>query len=402
MTKSHAGGAGPGTEVTSRRVSPLADGNDEFALALYGALPRSQRNVFLSPFSIRTVLGMAYAGARGETAAEMGEALRLGSPVETPHEAFAEFIRQIGDEAAGLYALDVANSLWVQEGAPLRPEFLDVVARHYGGRTGQVDFRRNADAARRMINRWVEERTKDKIRELIPFGGLDTATGLVLANAVYFKGAWEVPFSKVATLDVPFYLEGGGTVRTPLMRQQDYMRWAQAEGYQAAELAYRGGVFSMIVLLPDRKNGLRDLESRLSLPMLRDCVAKMRVREIDLSLPKFKMTWGTSDVSGSLGALGMPLAFTRQADFSGINGHEPPGGDSLSISAVFHQAFVDVNEEGTEAAAATAMTAILGMAKEPEAVPIFRADHPFLFAIRHRKTGAILFLGRMGDPTRDR
>jgi serine protease inhibitor len=296
----------------------------------------------------------------------------------------------------------LANSLWGQDGAPLLAEFLELVERHYGGGMNVVNFRRGAEAARWNINRWVEEKTKQKIRELIPSGGLGVDTRLVLVNAVYFKGMWELQFSKVATRDEPFYLEGGGKVQAPLMHQHEVVRYLAAAGFQAVDLDYRGGDLSMLVLLPDSKYGLRDLETRLSAGMLHDCVAKMRVREVKLFLPRFRMTWGTVEIGAQLRALGMPLAFTPEADFSGMNGHEPPYDDSLFLSAVFHKAFVEVSEEGTEAAAATASVVFWGRASRPwvlPRVPVFRADHPFLFAIRDRKSTAILFLGRVADPS---
>ena len=385
----------------------FADDNNDFALAMYGQLRQRPGNLFFSPFSIRTALGMAQAGAREETAAQMREALCISSSSsdEKLHVAFAEIVRRPNAAGGGEYEMAVANSLWGQDGAPLQPGFLDLIARHYGGAMNLVDFRRGAEAARVTMNQWVEDETRQKIRELIPSGGLDADTRLVLVNAVYFKGTWVQPFREAVTRDEPFHLEGGGKVQAPLMHQHEGVRYLQARGYQAVDLIYRGGDLSLLVLLPDRKEGLRDLEQALSARMLQDCVAQMRTREVKLFLPRFKITWGTVNVRDQLTVLGMPRAFTRfQANFSGINGHEPPHADSLFISAVFHKAFVEVNEEGTEAAAATAVGMPDMMAlrpSKPPPVPIFRADHPFLFAIHDRKSGAILFLGRMTDPTRE-
>jgi serine protease inhibitor len=254
------------------------------------------------------------------------------------------------------------------------------------------------------INRWVEAKTQKKIRDLIPPGSLNTDTRLVLANAVYFKGTWVLKFKKSYTHEEPFYLEGGGQVRVPLMYQQhDRIRYFQASDFQAVELIYESGDLSMLVILPDRKDGLTKLEKTLSARMLRDCVQQMNIREVKLFLPRFKTTWDGFDMSMHISVLGMPLAFKPfQADFSGINGIKPPDERSLHIAAVFHKAFVDVYEEGTEAAAATGILALCGSAlhpPEPPPVPIFRADHPFIFAIRDRKSGTILFLGRMVNPT---
>jgi serpin B len=334
----------------------------------------------------------------------MRAALCISSSDETLHIAFAETIQRLNAAGGGAYEMAVANSLWAQDGAPLQPEFLDLIARHYRGAMNLVDFRRGAEAARVTINQWVEDKTKQRIRKLISSGGLDGDTRLVLVNAVYFKGTWVLPFRRAATRDEPFHLEGAGKVQAPLMHQQKEIRYLQAGGYQAVDLVYRGGDLSMLVLLPARKDGLRDLEKKLSARMLHDCVARMATREVKLFLPRWKITWGTLDLRDHLTALGMPLAFTRlQANLSGINGHEPPHENSLFISSVFHKAFVETNEEGTEAAAATAVTAgTLSCApSNPPPVAVFRADHPFLFAIRDRNSGAILFLGRMADPTRE-
>ena len=381
----------------------FAEASNDFALAMYAHLRQRPGNLFLSPFSVRTALAMPYAGASGETAAQMGKALRFLAADETLHIAFAEIIQRLNAAGSDQYEMAVANSLWCQDGAPLQSGFRDVVARHYCGGMNVVDFRRSVEAARARINLWVEDKTKHKIKELIGSGGLDADTRLVLVNAVYFKGKWVLQFRKAATRDEPFYVEGGGNVRAPLMHQQGEVRYLQAGGFQAVDLAYRGGDLCMLVLLPDRNDGLRALETQLSARLLRDCVASMLVREVELFLPRFRMTWGTVDLATELRTLGMPLAFTRaQADFSGINGHEPPDEESLFISAVYHKAFAEVNEEGTEAAAATGVAhRRLGAFPHPAAVPMFRADHPFLFAIRDRKSGTILFLGRVADPTRE-
>jgi serpin B len=391
--------------LPARGPRSLAEDNNDFALALHGRLRQRSGNLVFSPFSIRTALGMTYAGGRGETAVQMREALRCSSSDERLQAGFAEIIQRLTAAGGGKYALAVANSLWGQEGAPLQPEFLDRIARHYDGGMHLVDFRRAAQTARAAINQWVEEKTKQRIRDLVPPGGVDAETRLVLVNAVYFKGVWVVPFDRGATRDEPFYLLDGRQVRVPLMYQHEDMLYMQGAGHQAVELVYQGHDLSMLVLLPDRKNGLADLEKSLSARMLHDCVAQMTCREVKLYLPRFKNTWGAVDLKDLFVSLGMTLAFDPfQADFSGINGCPPPREDALFIAAVFHQASVEVNEEGTEAAAATAVAMPPAWAtprRKPPPVPIFRADHPFLFAIRDRGSGAVLFLGRTTDPTRE-
>lgn len=392
----------PNQRTEPGKPDSFAADNNNFALTLYGLLDRRPGNLFFSPFSIRTALAMTYAGARGETAAQIRAALHLSSSNKM-HFEFTDIIQRLNAAGDGKYEMAVANSLWGQDGATLQPEFRDIVTSRYAGEIRLIDFRRAAEAAHVTINRWVEDKTRSKIQDLIPSGSLTPLTRLVLVNAVYFKGKWTLQFRKAATHDESFYLEGGGKVQAPLMRRQEEIRYLQASGYQAVDLEYQGGDLSMLVLLPDRKDGLRDLETQLSERMLQDCVADMRINEVKLFLPRFKITWGAVDLRDSLTALGMTRAFEQyQADFSGINGCKPPHEEALFISAAFHKAFADVNEEGTEAAAATAV-AVMAMAMrppEPPPVPIFRADHPFVFGIRDQKSGAILFLGRIVDPTR--
>jgi serpin B len=333
----------------------------------------------------------------------MREALRFSSSDDGLRGAFAETIQRLSLARGGEYEMTVANSLWGQDGAPLRPGFLDLLAGQYGCAANLVDFRSGSGAVRLAINQWVEDQTRYKIQDLIPSGSLDADTRLVLVNAVYFKGLWVMPFQRAATRDERFYLGNDGEVRVPLMHQDGEVRYLQGAGYQAVDLVYRGGDLSLLVLLPKRKNGLEDLEKRLSVQMLQVCASQMVTRRVRVSLPRFKITWGTVNLRDHLTTLGMHLAFNRhKADFSGINGRKPPDEDSLFLSAVLHKAFVEVHEEGTEAAAATAVLSPPTAARfsMPQPVPIFRADHPFLYAIRERKSGIILFLGRMADPSR--
>src|SRR5688572_16481828 len=274
---------------------PIAEAENGFALALFHQLRQQSGNLFFSPLSIRVALGMACAGARGETASQMRSALSISSPEEPPHEGLTDTIEWL-DAAGGDYELAVANSLWAQEGAPLQPEFIEGITRHHRGSVNLVDFRNAAAAARMRINQWVEDNTRQKIRELLAAGALDETARLVLANAIHFKGLWELPFRKEATKDKPFYLEGGATVQAPLMCHQKQVRYLQARGYQAVDLPYRGDRLSMLVLLPNRKNGLANLEKILSHQMLHECVAQMYLRTVDLFLPRFRITWGTFDL----------------------------------------------------------------------------------------------------------
>ena len=388
--------------VIKQNVLKLAEDSNDFALTLYEQLRHRSGNVFFSPFSIRTALGMTYAGARGETAAQMGRALGFSFSNDALHVAFKEIIQRLNTGGGGRYEMEVVNSLWGQDGMPLQTGFRDLVARYYGGNMNLVDFRQGTEA-RMTINQWVENKTRQKIQEPIPVGYLGADTRLVLVNAVYFKGIWELQFDETATCEKPFHLEGGETVQVSLMYQREKVRYMQAGGFQAVDLDYQGGDLSMFVLLPNRNDGRGALEKTISARMIHDCLTQMDVCEVKLFLPRFKISW-ESDLRAPLTSLGMSLSFKHfQADFSGINGHEPPHEESLFVSSVFHKAFVEVNEEGTEAAALTFIPVgdFCIPSHEPPPIPIFRADHPFLFAIRDRKSSTILFLGRMSDPTQE-
>ena len=385
-------------------ISSFAEDHNEASLAMYRNILQKNNNLFFSPFSIRTALGMAFCGARGKTATQMQEALRLPSLDEKQDTAMAGIVQRLNEIGGHDVKITLANSLWGQDGEPVQQGFLDRVALHYGGEISLVDFRAKPETARVTINRWVEHRTENKIRELIPSGGLGNDTRLVLVNAVHFLGEWEHKFSKQLTHDRYFHLEGGGKKKVPMMILKNRLRYIHASGFQAVDLGYRCGGLSMLVLLPFKRDGLRDLESRITPRVLSNCMEKMQMTDVVLLLPKFRMTWGTFDLSSTLAAFGMPLAFTPfKADFSGINGYEPSSEESLHISSIFHQAFVDVSEEGTEAAAATSAGLCMGGPPEKPSPPTgFLADHPFLFAIRDQTSGAILFLGRVADPSREK
>ena len=378
------------------------EGHNDFACALFEQLRHAPGNLFFSPFSIRAALAMAQCGARGETGTQMRNVLRLGPTGDGSSGFPSEIVHQLCLAGSGENQVLMANSLWAELSEPLLPTFLDLISRQFSGGVNHVDFRHDSESARRTINQWVETQTKGKIRELVPPDGLSAETSLALVNAIFFKGLWAVPFEKAETEEDDFRLASGRRARVPFMRQEEDFRYQDAEGFQAIDLAYEGDGLSMLVLLPKRKMGLKSLEKRLSARMLHACVARMRRQPVRLFLPRFRFGWGTADLRMPLTNLGMPLAFaSREADFSGMNGKEPPSVESLFLSAVFHQAQLEVTERGTEAAAATAAVMFLGASlgpSLPRRIPVFRADHPFLFAIRDRKSGSILFLGRLSEP----
>lgn len=370
----------------------LVEGNTTFALELYREIKETKGNLFFSPYSISTALAMTHAGARGETAAQMAEALNFTLDKRGLHPAFGGL--QAGLNAVqdkGDIQLHVANSLWPQEGYPFLKEYLTLVKTHYGVTITPVDYKQAAGAACKKINRWVEEKTKDKIKNLIQPGVLDALTRMVLVNAIYFKGNWAHQFDPEHTKDAPFYLLPEKTVQVPMMTRKEKYKYAEDQSLQVLELPYVGNDLSMLVLLPKKKDGLSELEEQFTPETLTQWTAGLRVREVRVFLPKFKLT-SQFRLDKALVALGMRDAFDPQkANFSGMDGRS----NWLYIGAVLHKAFVDVNEEGTEAAAATSVIMRVTMAAPP---PLFRADHPFLFLIRENKSGSILFLGRLTDP----
>jgi len=393
----------PSQAADRARPTPIAlvdtsEDSSRFAVALYGRLGGRPGNLLFSPFSIRAALDMARAGARGQTAAQMDRVLGVGpagGTVSLDVEGISKGLRAERGE------LNVANSLWAQEGGTVRPEFLREIASRHGGEVRSADFVHEAGRARTAINRWVEGRTERRIRELIPPRGIRAQTRLVLANAIYFKGRWTAKFDQSKTRDEAFHLGGGRSVMAPLMRQEGRIAYAEGNDYQAVDLGYRGGDLSMLVLLPRTADGLGGLEARLSGEMLRGVVDRLETRDVRCVLPRFTFTTESVDLCGPLAALGMALPFDRTAaDLSGINGRRAPDPDALYITAIFHKAFVKVDEEGTEAAASTGIVFGRVSAPPPPRYVDFRADHPFLFAIRDRKSGTILFLGRVADPTK--
>ena len=371
----------------------VAEKNIAFALDLYGKLKEKEGNLFFSPYSISTALAMTYAGARGNTEKQMSEVLHFTLDQKLLHPTFARLEAQLNavQEKENI-ELSVANALWAQKGHVFLREFLDLTKKNYGAVLNLVDFKRAYETARRKINTWVEEKTRNKIKDLIKPGVLNPLTRLVLTNAIYFKGNWESQFKKSNTQEAPFWLAPGKSINTSMMTQKQKFRYMESESLQMLELPYAGNDLSMIVLLPKKVDGLAQLETALSVNNLTTWIGLLRKREILVFLPKFKMTSQFS-LHKTLASMGMSDAFTGQADFSGMTGNK-----DLYISAVIHKAFVDVNEEGTEAAAATAVA--IRLLSMPTPPPVFRADHPFVFLIRHNSTESILFLGRVVNPTK--
>jgi len=377
-------------------MKTVVGGNTEFAFDLYAKLKddpdikEDGGNLFFSPYSISTALAMTWAGARGLTEKQMAEVLHFTLPQAQLHKAFGSLEKQLNEAGEeGGYELSVANALWGQAGYNFLEEFLELTERSYGAGLREVDFAKKTEEARLIINSWVEEKTQEKIKDLIKPGVLDRFTQLVLTNAIYFKGDWLNQFDKKRTRDEPFKLKRREQVKVPMMHIKEKFKYWADDRLQVLKLPYEGEELSMIVLLPNQIDGLADIEKSLTIEKLDDWTRDLRKQEVMVTLPKFTMTT-RFELADYLKKMGMPNAF-GEADFSGMTGDK-----SLFISAVIHKAFVAVDEEGTEAAAATAV--VMRKTSVPAPPKVFRADHPFIFIIRDNRSGSILFMGRVMNP----
>jgi serpin B len=378
------------------QTAVVVQGSNQFAFDLYARLRADNGNLFYSPTSISTALAMALSGASGETAAQMAKTLHLEMPKDQLDAGMRDLLAswKASDKKQG-FQLNVANRLWAQTGQDFLPAYLTVTRTDYGAELARLDFAHHAEDSRQTINQWVEDQTAGKIKDLILSAAQLSGARLVLTNAVYFKGDWTDPFNKKLTSDEKFYLSPQQTIKAPLMHTKRHFGYASVDGLQVLELPYRDHTLSMIVLLPAKKDGLADVERRLTFANWQLWTNSLTSHEVIVFLPRFKTT-AQFELNPMLQSLGMTDAFSiQQADFSGMT-----GGRDFYISAVLHKAYVDVNEEGTEAAAATGVIMrAMAMRRAPDPPPIFRADHPFVFAIRDNRNGAVLFIGRLADPT---
>ena len=384
-------------DVSSDEQALVVEGNSAFAFALYQALKGGEGNLFYSPYSISVALAMTYAGARGETARQMADALGFLLEQERLHPAFnwldAELAAR-GEGARGKdgegFRLNIINAIWGQKDYEFLTAFLDVLAQSYGAGLRILDFINETEKSRLTINDWVSDRTEGRIEDLIPQGVIDEWTRLVLTNAIYFNAAWQYPFDKKMTADGQFYLLGGGQVTVPMMKQVQFFGYAEGAGYQAVELPYDGDELSMVILLPASGN-FEAFEEGLQAQQVSDIMSSLQPAHIALTMPRFEFDSQFS-LKDALVGMGMRDAFSPDdADFSGMDGRTRH--PKLFIENVVHKAFVAVDEAGTEAAAATAV--IVGISSMPGEITI---DRPFIFLIRDIKTGAIIFIGRVMDP----
>jgi serpin B len=383
-------------DVAASDLADLVDGNSTFAFDLYQVLREENDNLFYSPYSISLALAMTYAGARGETERQMADTLHFILSQDRLHPTFNGLELELGRRGEGAegkdekgFRLNIVNAIWGQEGYKFLSEFLDALAENYGAGLRLLDFVGAPEESRVTINDWVSDQTEGRIEDLIPQGVINTLTRLVLTNAIYFNAAWSEPFEPDLTEDGTFHLLDGGQVTVPMMRQTTSFGYAEGEGYQAVELPYDGRELSMVILLP-RASEFEPFESSLNTGRMDAVLNDLTYRQVTLTVPKFEFESGFS-LKDSLAAMGMPDAFSADADFSGMDGSR-----DLFIRDVVHKAFVSVDEAGTEAAAVTAVVMErLAMPEEPVEVT---ADRPFIFFIRDIETSAILFVGRVVNP----
>ncbi len=377
------------TGATEQGIQQVVNANNQFAFDLYSKLESEDSNIFYSPYSISSALAMTYEGAKGQTADEMKSVFHFPeNNVLRPN--FAAIYNKINRRNKA-YELRTGNALWVQNDYPFLEDYTNRVEKYYGGKAANVDFVNETEKSRQTINTFIEEQTNNKIKDLIPAGVLDSMTRLVLTNAIYFKGTWEWEFDKSDTRDQDFKITPTKVVKTPMMYMKpDKARfnYADLEKLQILELPYKGEKISMLLLLPTEN--LDSIKPILTAKKLEEWKSKMQETKLDaIYLPKFEFDTKYF-MKNTLSAMGMPTAFAN-ADFSGMTGKK-----DLFISSVIHQAYIKVDEEGTEAAAATAVS-MGATAVMPRNV--FRADHPFIFIIQEKETGNILFMGRVTNPT---
>lgn len=372
--------------------SRIVPGMNAFTTASYRQLTSGGGNLILSPFNIATALSMALGGARGTTATEIAAVLHQHYD-PSYNSALAALVADLALAGnLGANELLSANGLWVRKGLPIQPAFQKTLANDYHAPLVPLDFAANAEGARAEINRWAEQHTKDKIRNLLPMGSVNAQTQLVLASAIYFYGKWQDPFLASRTQPAAFTLQSGATMQTNFMNQTAHFKYGETPSSQILELRYAGTGIAFDVVLPRTSSGLPDLERSLTSDNLTGSLGSLTSRNVRVALPKFRAESNLS-LRQALSAMGMPAAFSNSADFSGIDER-----DKLALSEVVHKAFVDVSEQGTEAAAATGMTMVPATAHAPEQTVVFRADHPFLFVIRDTRSGVILFIGRLMNP----
>ncbi len=379
-------------------VEVLAEGITAFGVDLYHRLAGEGGNLFYSPYSLSQVMAMTWAGARTETRWQIERVFHFTLPGEVLHPAFNRLDQELAGRAVveteegpveGFH-INSARSVWAARTHPFLPAYLDLLARHYGAGLWRADFEGAPETVRGAINDWVSRETEGRIETLFSPGSISPATRLVIANALFFKAPWETPFDEEMTVEGTFRIPGGDSVPVPMMVQKEILGYLQGEGFQAVALPYLGEMLSMVILLPDGDDPAA-LEGRLTPEWLADALPGLTPEVIRIHLPRFSFQSASISLAETLSAMGMPVAFTDSANFSGMD-----GSTDLRISAVTHQASVSVDEEGTEASAGSGV--IVGPTNPGDPLAVVTVDRPFLFLIRDIPTGAVLFMGRIIDP----
>jgi serpin B len=380
--------------ATGADRDPVIRGNTAFTVDLYRRQADGQGgNIFFSPYSISAAMAMVDLGARGATAAEIEKALHIPFGDERLAQAWTAVLHDVNDHGSG-YDLITANALWVAHEIELRAGYLTLARDRFGARMERLDFAHAHEAARGHINAWVSDATRKKINDLLGPGTIDAGTLLVLTNAIYMKAKWSSPFEPGSTTENGTFHAAAGDTRVPMMHQTNQFRLYHGDGIRMLDLPYRGGELAMLIILPDANDGLPQVEKALTPEKLAAWEAGLAANRVAVSLPRFS-TEMSLDLGDTLRAMGIHLAFdtTGAADFSGMSTSQ-----KLAISRVIHKARVDVTEEGTEAAAATAVTMRAGAMVAQTPPEIFQADHPFLYLIRRNGSGSVLFVGRLVKP----
>lgn len=380
------------TQLMATESNVISLASNQFGFDLYKKLSKSDGNLFFSPLSIEVAIAMTSAGAQQETLQQIISILHLK---KNYHSNFKNILKQLKGNKS--FQLLIANQLWGTSGTSYDPEFLKQLIENYNATLVPLDFKNQTESSRVTINQWVEKQTENKIKDLLKPGVIKADTELVLTNAVYFKGNWDEEFDKSQTTDDIFYLSTQQKKSIPFMHMKSNFNYAENAKWQYLQIPYKGKELVMEILLPRESLTLTSLEQKLNLQTFSELALHAQPDDVIVALPRFKAE-SEFDMEQILATLGMPLAFdSSKANFKGIRKLNP--GETLYISKVIHKAYVDVNETGTEAAAATAVVAVLGSALVPQKQPkTFKADRPFLFFIRHLNSGSILFMGRYSKP----
>ena len=363
--------------------------NNQFNFNIYSKLIKNNdENIFYSPYSISSAFAITYEGARGKTAKEIQSVFRFPLNNDTRRNEFLEIYNELNKDNKK-YQLNTANALWAAKNYKFLEEYFNVIKKYYGGNVTNLDFINDPEGSRKIINDWVEDQTNDKIKDLIPQGVIDALTRLVITNAIYFKGKWKKQFDEKYTSERDFNIDSNKSVKVPMMYLKDKFNYTKTEELQIIELPYKGNDISMLIFLPN-ENNISIIDKAINVQNLTTWKENLTESKVKLYLPKFTFETKYSLIE-TLNKMGMITAFSGGADFSGMDGSK-----NLFIKSVIHQAFINVNEEGTEAAAATSVTSATCI----DMTPVFRADHPFIFLIQERESGNILFMGRAMDPTK--